>query len=350
MLIGKAYEGFEINVNLEERVNANNLMLCLGDSGNGKTTLLKNLARGTMADGVSVIIPDTSESYLWSDIKAWENTEYYNVILTGIPVNVFKPRTVKYDSVEFIESYENVASRITDVLINSFAIKGAVQVAILDEAVRKHLCGATKNKSFKGILSELHKMDEPHAKVLELKLKALLDAPESVKYIDWEDIVKNKKIVIFQLSYLSTQLRSLYLELLMLDFWDWVRKRENKGEIFLVFDEVSNLSFKSPYFMSNLREFRKFGIGAVMATQFMGGLKGNEAMNLLNQSAIKLYFGIQDTKEATRIAKDLDYVNYKKWIPIIKGLGIGECVFCGKILYSGEYLEQKVVVKVPCVK
>ena len=58
-------------------------MLCLGDSGNGKTTLLKNLARGAIDDGVSVIIPDTSESYLEADIKEWKNTEYYNVIFSN---------------------------------------------------------------------------------------------------------------------------------------------------------------------------------------------------------------------------------------------------------------------------
>lgn len=350
MLIGKTYEGFEVKFNLEEKINSNNLMLCLGDSGNGKTTLLKNLARGAIDDGVSVIIPDTSESYLEADIKEWKNTEYYNVILTGLPINVFKHRTVKYDSVEFVESDVNVASRITDVLLNSFEITGAVQGPVLAEAVRKHLCGSTINKSFKGILSELHSMDEPQAKILELKLRALLDVPEAVEHIDWDDIVKNKKIVIFQLSYLSTQLRALYMELIMADFWDWVRKRKSKEDVFLVLDEVSNFSFKSPFFMSGLREFRKFGIGAVMATQFMGGLKGKEAMNLLGQAAIKMYFGIQDIKEATRIAKDLDYLNYKKWVPVIKGLARGECVFCGKILYSGASLEQKVVVKVPYKK
>ena len=193
-------------------------------------------------------------------------------------------------------------------------------------------------------------MDEPQAKILELKLRTLLDVPEAVEHIDWDDIVKNKKIVIFQLSYLSTQLRALYMELIMADFWDWVRKRKSKEDVFLVLDEVSNFSFKSPFFMYGLREFRKFGIGAVMATQFMGGLKGKEAMNLLGQAAIKMYFGIQDIKEATRIAKDLDYLNYKKWIAIVKGLDRGECVFCGKILYSGTSLEQKVVVKVPYKK
>ena len=347
MYIGKTSTGFDMPLDLKARHNANNLLLCLGDSGNGKTTLLRNLATGVNKDGVPVIIPDYSESYIKSEVKGWDNLDYFNIITAGLPVDIFKPRVLAYDDEVRVEDEAKVASRITGLLVNSFNITGGVERPVLASAVKEHMRSSEKIKSFAGIISELKKIESKQAGNLVCKLEILTEIPISDKSIDWDEIVGSNRIAVFQMSFLDERLRKICLELLLADLWEWVRKRDNRKEIFLVLDEISNFSFKSPYFLSHVREFRKFGIGAVMATQYLGGLKGKDATNLLNQAAIRTYFCIRDTKEGIRVAKEIDYENYKKWVPIIRNLRIGECVFCGNILYEGEVLEQKVVVRVP---
>lgn len=347
MYIGTTNIGFGIEINPKERLNTNNLITCFGDSGNGKTTLLKNLAVSAKNEGIPVIIPDTSESYPLSEIQALGDIEYFDIAYEGIPIDMFKPRTVYYDGKEVFEDNIKIANRITGNLLQAFNMHGGTQIATLTTAVKKHLCSSYPKKSFDGVLYELRRMKGPQAKVLENKMQLLADIPVCERMINWDSIVTNNKTVIFQLSYLDNPLRSLFLELILSDFWNWIRKTKNKKDVFLILDEVSNFSFKTPYFMSNIREFRKFGIGAVFATQFLGGLSGKEAVNLLNQAAMHIYFGIQDSKEAMRAAKNISIDDYKKWVTLIKNLDRGECIFCGKIKHMGEVLDQKVVIKVP---
>ena len=347
MYMGETESGFSVEVNPKERLNTNNLITCFGDSGNGKTTLLKNLAVSAKAEGIPVIIPDTSESYPLSGIRALGDKEYFDIAYEGIPIDMFKPRTVYYDGKKVVEDNINIANRITGNLLQAFKMEGGTQIATLTTAVKKHLCSSYPKKSFDGVLYELRKMKGLQARVLENKIQMLADIPVCKSMIDWDSIVSNNKTVIFQLSYLDNPLRSLFLELILSDFWNWIRKIKNKKDVFLILDEVSNFSFRSPYFMSNIREFRKFGIGAVFATQFLGGLLGKDAVNLLNQAAMHMYFGIQDSKEAMRAAKNIDPDNYKEWVTLIKQLERGECIFCGKIKHMGEVLEQKVLISVP---
>ena len=347
MYIGKTESGFKVEVKMSERLNSNNLITCFGDSGNGKTTLLKNLAVSAKSEGVPVIIPDTSESYPLSEIQALGDKEYFDIAYEGIPIDMFKPRTVYYDGKEVVEDNVKIANRITGNLLQAFKMEGGTQIATLTTAVKKHLCSSYPKKSFDGVLYELRKMKGTQTRVLENKVQMLADIPVCKRMINWEDIVKNNRTVIFQLSYLDNPLRSLFLELILSDFWNWIRKTKNKKDVFLILDEVSNFSFRSPYFMSNIREFRKFGIGAVFATQFLGGLLGKDAVNLLNQAAMHMYFGIGDSKESVRAAKNISHDNYKEWVTLIKQLDRGECIFCGKIQHMGEVLDQKVLIRVP---
>lgn len=347
MYMGETESGFSVEVNPKERLNTNNLITCFGDSGNGKTTLLKNLAVSAKAEGIPVIIPDTSESYPLSEIRALGDKEYFDIAYEGIPIDMFKPRTVYYDGKKVVEDNIKIANRITSNLLQAFKMEGGTQIATLTTAVKKHICSSYPKKSFDGVLYELRKMKGLQARVLENKIQMLADIPVCKSMIDWDSIVSNNKTVIFQLSYLDNPLRSLFLELILSDFCNWIRKIKNKKDVFLILDEVSNFSFRSPYFMSNIREFRKFGIGAVFATQFLGGLLGKDAVNLLNQAAMHMYFGIQDSKEAMRAAKNIDPDNYKEWVTLIKQLDRGECIFCGKIKHMGEVLEQKVLISVP---
>ena len=89
--------------------------------------------------------------------------------------------------------------------------------------------------------------------------------------------------------------------------------------------------------MSHMREFRKFGIGGAIATQFIGGMVGKEAENLLRQASMRAYFGVKELREVNKMAKDIDFENFKEWIGIVKELDIGSCVFCGKILSVGKF-------------
>ena len=96
--------------------------------------------------------------------------------------------------------------------------------------------------------------------------------------------------------------------------------------------------------MSHLREFRKFGIGAVMATQFIGnGFDKAESGELLEQAATKVYFK-PDNANITAAAKSIDASDYAEWMKILRSLNIGECVYSGMI--DGYDDLQNIVLKV----
>lgn len=347
MNIGKTYEKIDINLDLKNRQNSNNLLLCLGDSGKGKTTFLKHLAIGANNDGIPVIIPDISESYCWEEMKKINNVEYFNIFKAGIPIDIFEPRTFLCDGEETVENAAMVGGRIAGALIQAFNIRGINQTSVLVSAVKNYVKKAKCEKSFMGILKELKGMVEPQAKTLEYKLRLIADVTISQERIDWNDIVERKSITVLQLSFFEQPLRNLLLELIMADFWEWAKKCNNRKDVFLVLDEVENFSFKSPYFMSHMREFRKFGIGGAIATQFIGGMVGKEAENLLRQASMRAYFGVKELREVNKMAKDIDFENFKEWIGVVKELDIGSCVFCGKISCGIVAPEQKIVLKIP---
>ena len=151
MYMGETESGFGIEVKPKERLNTNNLITCFGDSGNGKTTLLKNLAASAKAEGIPVIIPDTSESYPLAKIKALGDKEYFDIACDGLPIDMFRPRTVYYDGNEVFEDNIKIANRITGNLLQAFNLEGGTQIATLTTAVKKHLCSLYPKKSFDGI-------------------------------------------------------------------------------------------------------------------------------------------------------------------------------------------------------
>lgn len=100
--------------------------------------------------------------------------------------------------------------------------------------------------------------------------------------------------------------------------------------------------------MAKLREFRKFGIGTIMSTQFLGKTFDDEAKSLLYQAGVRMYFKPDDINLKS-IAMNIDRAKCKEWMSVLKNLDRGECVFCGKTEICGESSYQNIVIKVPFV-
>ena len=182
------------------------------------------------------------------------------------------------------------------------------------------------------------------SKILALKLRAIKDVKFNDNTVDWSEIILGKRIVVFQLSYTHEPKRTFLTELLLNDLWDFVKQSENDKGFLLILDEIQNMRFKGECFLSHLREFRKFGIGAVMATQFIGnGFGKAESGELLEQAATKVYFK-PDNANITAAAKAIDASDYAEWMKILRSLNIGECIYSGMI--DGYDDLQNIVLKV----
>ena len=114
----------------------------------------------------------------------------------------------------------------------------------------------------------------------------------------------------------------------------------------IILDEIQNLSFTGNSFLSRLREFRKYGIGTVMITQFLGQSFKADARELLEQSDLRIYFK-PNPKNITSVAKSIDVNKYKHWYGVLETLDVGECIFCGPIKVGDRSVGQKVLMQVP---
>lgn len=341
MLLGNSY-GREITRNLNVPNSVNNIWLIQGMSGSGKSTFCKNIIKSAAEDGISVIVIDYSNSCLHKDVSYISDKDYHIIEREGLGIDIFKPKSINIEGYDKKETLGDTADRICNSLCSALNIKGVTQTDILGECIRNEIDGGKPTLS--GILNRIKQMNLTASKTLALKLRAIKDVKFNDNTVDWSEIILGKRIVVFQLSYTHEPKRTFLTELLLNDLWDFVKQSENDKGFLLILDEIQNMRFKGECFLSHLREFRKFGIGAVMATQFIGnGFDKAESGELLEQAATKVYFK-PDNANITAAAKAIDASDYAEWMKILRSLNIGECIYSGMI--DGYDDLQNIVLKV----
>lgn len=348
MLLGMTKDNTRISWDVLDKVNPNNLLLQLGMSGAGKTTSCKNIMKGAIAEGIPTICIDISGSYREKDIRHLGNIDYYNIFTDGLNIDIFSPQINIIEDKHVWESDTHRADRICELIVHALKLKGDAQKFELRCAILNYLSNTTVVHSFEGVMNEFIKLNTPASKKLIYRISALQDIKSGGDCIEWRDIIHNGRSVIIQLSDFNEPMKTLYTEMILSDLWNWVRKNNNRKELILILDEIQNLSFKSSAFMAKLREFRKFGIGAVMSTQFLGRSFDEDAKSFLHQSAVKIYFQ-PDDMNIKCVAQSIDRKDYKEWMEILRNLDRGECVFCGKTEIGNIIGHQNVIIKVPLV-
>ena len=342
MLLGNSY-GEEITRNLNVPNSVNNIWLIQGMSGSGKSTFCKNIIKSAAGDGVSVIVIDYSKSYIHKDMPYISDEDYHIIEREGLGIDAFKPKSINIEGYDKKETLSDTADRMCDSLCSALNIKGVSQRDILGECIRNEIEGGTP--TFAGILNRVRQIKLAAAESLALKMMGMKDVKFGGCLVEWNKIISNKRVTVFQFSHTSESKRTFLTELLLNDLWDFVKRSENDKGFLLILDEIQNMKFKGDCFLSHLRKFRKFGIGAVMATQFVGNsFSKAESGELLEQAATKVYFK-PDNGNMLSVAKSVDAYKYKDWLKTFQSLKVGECVYSG--ITDQSPMPQSVVLKVP---
>lgn len=326
MILGES-SGYEITRSLNNNDFANNIWLIQGLSGCGKSTLCKNLIKGAIQDNVTAIVIDYSGSYRKKDLPYINDNNYHIIELEGLGIDIFKPQNVRIENHVMREDQNRKADRICELLCDTLSITGSSQQGLLHTTVKDELSGA--NPSLTGIFDTISSLPLPAAKTLASKIRILSELKFTHPLIDWTSVLSSGQAIVFQFSDIYEPKRTLQIEMLLTDLWQHVKSTANHRNFLLVLDEVQNMRFRGNCFLSHLRECRKYGMGVVMATQFLGSkFDKNDAKNLLNQAATKVYFK-PDQRNLKNFAQSIDECNDTKWIKILQSLQVGECVYSG---------------------
>ena len=326
MVLGKS-SGITVTRNLKDSHSANNMWLIQGASGCGKSTLCKNIIGSAAGDKISVVAIDYSGSFRKKDMPYVNKDNYHIIEIDGLGVNLFKPRNIQIEDRIMTETCEIQTGRIYELLCSTLEIKGSSQCAELYAAIEAEISEGCPD--LPGILGRINSRKTSSAKSLMLKTNFLNGIHLTEPWIDWADIISSEKPVVFQFSDTVEPKKSFLIELLLNDLWYFVQQSQNTQSFLLILDEIQNMRFGGNCFLSHLREFRKFGIGAIMATQFSGvRFKKNDMDELLSQAATKVYFR-PDNKGIISAAKSIDEYHYTEWLNILRTLRVGECVYSG---------------------
>lgn len=155
-------------------------------------------------------------------------------------------------------------------------------------------------------------------------------------------------IIVLQLSTISEASRKFLTEVILLTLWKEIfLLGDSKKFQTLLLDEFHNLSVKNgSAIYSFLREGRRFGVGIVLATQYITNYSEDEIETLM-QAGNSLVFHPVD-RNIVFSAKMIDFENAKAWHVILSRLGRGEVVLKGHFRITGkdEIIADRIICKV----
>lgn len=272
------------------RLSANPHLMIVGQSGYGKTYAITSLVGELNKLGNTVFIIDYSKSYSLEKIpiRLRNNVSFKEIQLSNLGLSI-NPLEIREEDCQGIGPV-NVAIRITGTFKRIYKDLGDVQLAILKDVIldcynRRGIYKSDKSTwrlpppylyEVEKRLSELVEDDTyPQRKVVANLQAHISDffeynifRPDGQKF-HWKDEIKNNKVVILQLSGMPERLRKIITEFLLWDMFSYfVSEGEKPLHCFVVLDEAHNLSFQADTPIDKiLRESRKFGLGAILATQ-----------------------------------------------------------------------------------
>lgn len=337
MLIGKTYSGTEVIWDIGKKHNYNNFACATGKSGSGKTTTMRRIVKDAANNGIACLIIDYSGSYYKKEIeKLYGPMNYINIELEGLGVKPFLTRVRKVEGQAVKETMDAKVSRIADILCAGYRITGSKQKSKLRGAIYIAMIDYGIDGTFRDVYNSIKD------KELSERFFGLNSPSMSKGSINWADMLKPGTINVIQLSDTYEYNKSVCTECLLADLWNATQQNLTGGYL-LCLDEIQRLSFRPDSTMSQmLRESRKYSVAMLLATQFISN-RNPDMRELLEQSAIRFYFKPSD-KDLVSVAKAIDNINYRKWIPKLQSLQVGEFVFTGNALINNEARDVKVII------
>lgn len=267
-----------------------------GNTGSGKTTLCKILARGFKSIGIGVIVIDYHGEY--------RGLEGFKVIDASEASPQILPNTLTEVRVlELVDSIRKI-----------FRL-GALQVSILSavavETIRRG------GKSFRELLIVAEEMlerskEDPKARELLLSIipyLRILATHIKGEPIDIEaSLSKGENHIILDMSNIGSEYAStIYVEYLLKQIWRYKISMGQRGEVDLVviIDEAHNLlKGSAEEFISKIfRESRKYGLAVVISTQQFEKLPSE----IINNAGLFFFLRQTDPKVIDVISSFLAY-------------------------------------------
>ena len=335
----KTKEGHKIS--LSEEMNSS--VLFCGKSGAGKTYAIKSYILDKICEGNQWEIYDYSDSYIKDKFEQdfSEDLEKF----TFVDISKDNPYYVCIDAV----NEEKCVDIIVESLIEVLQIKQKDIKALLCE-----MCFACYDtfecidmEKLFSVIKTSYKENPSICIKYGLntirKLYYILDEYRSINVIymwmnknkiievvnENNEEFKGKCFIYHMLGY-SMKEKLFIVEMCLSIIWKTIVENEEDKAKYLVIDECQMISCTNNSVLAQmLRMGRKFGINLILGTQFYSSMC-KELMNTIKQVGTTIFLKPADS-ELVKIAKEIDYNNYTKWVKKM------ELFKRGDMAVKGEY-------------
>ncbi len=295
-------------------------LLIIGESGSGKTytvaCLLAEIARERVASVVFDYGQGFAQGAIDPDFGRFATPHYINVAASGININ---PLQIFPSDVH---GPVTVAQRVADTFARVYPKIGVQQHSVLRRIILRLLQDAgidpdnkrtwtTEPPAFAALhdaLEQAAKDGEPRRRALTGSIASHISTiffyntfRVSGTSLQWADIIGSRNVYVLNLQGLERSLEQIVTEFLL---WNLIGYIENTGpgplRCFIVIDEAHKMTFGNGSPTDRLlREGRKFGLAAILASQQPEDFSSVAFAN----TATKLIFQVDD--ESNRISRQL---------------------------------------------
>lgn len=279
-----------------------------GQSGTGKSTLIKNLLHQLSAQEVLAIIFDCSGDYSTRDADPHLRWAATSRILWDICSDVYDVSAVRPICTEdgYKEKTVAAANRLTQLLKKPLRL-GDVQRACVTHAIAT---GLEQDGDFSLIqLPEWLSTCGDAGSNLILKVSNFCAMmPHGSHPIPWN--LNSSGIHVVDIHHLDASIQSLVIEVMLTDLWNFQVSRADKMPMVIVLDECQRLDFHQDSIIQRiLLEGRKYEIAGWFSTQ---RLPFDSQMDNISEQAALLIAFQPGPKDLKKIAKNLACGNKKQ--------------------------------------
>lgn len=308
-----------------------------GQSGRGKSYLLRRLIAQLPNQGVRCIVFDCSGDYRQSSTLDTAHWETVNVREFAAQLNPFRRLPL---SKQYTEEIEDVAARLSGIIMDAYRIKGNAQPVYLRDAAAEYLRTARTSPSFSN-LAEWICMEQGRARKMEATAARLRDLgrffPGSGHGVDWKLREPSIKVLQFD-TILDRAVQTVITEVLLADLWgEKLSSGNDTCPVVVVVDECQRFRFREESILTRiLREGRKYHLSGWFASQW---IDDEDALKALDQAALRAYFYPGD-RNVCKLAKTLSSTSQqrKAFMQLISRLEVGYFLYQdgqGKCLIGG---------------
>lgn len=296
VLIGQAVDGTEVYWSPSSESNPlNNFSLLItGDSGAGKTQILRAIIAEVARAGIPVCIFDFKNDYSGQDFAEPLALRVHDVDARGLP---FNPLALLGDNdgnaqpIRLIHEVVGIMKRIFGLGEQQEArlrqgIQAAFERAGIDPKARSKVASLPKAPSFNDVIEVLRedlKKNEPLLNRLSPLFDLDLFPSSEGDTISFEQMLK-ERIVLDLHALPNDEIKAALAEFMIVRLHTYMLKGEQPRELrrLLVLDEAWRVA-ESERLQELAREGRAFGVGIAIGTQFPGDLPDTLAGSLATQ-------------------------------------------------------------------